>query len=118
MHARRYEAHQTVVRSGHKESQRDGLIGARFELIKGAVAQMHGVEKRAEPKVPLCIHQMNFHRRQVGAFAILLGRIIGREKTRARHHSMKNSKRDEPSLPSAALDHFAAALVRILGSAQ
>src|SRR6267143_2736402 len=118
MNARRYEAQQTVARAGHKETKRNGLIGALFKLIEGAVAQMHGVEKRAEPKVPLCIYEMNSRRRQIGVLTVLCRGIIGREKPRARDDSVKNSKGEKPSLPSAAPDHFAAAVVRILGSAQ
>ena len=75
-------------------------------------------EKRAEPKVSVCIHQMYFHRRQIGALTVLRRGIIGREKPCARDDSMKNRKGEEPSLPTVAPDHFAAAVVRILGSAQ
>jgi hypothetical protein len=61
---------------------------------------------------------MYFHRREIGVFTVLLGGIEGRKKSRKSDNSMKNGKGEEPSLPSAALDHLAAALARILGSAQ
>src|SRR2546425_10781423 len=61
---------------------------------------------------------MNFHRRQIRALAVLLGGIVGREKSRQRDDSVENGKGEEPSLPAAAPDHLAATSVRILGSAK
>ena len=48
----RHQPEQPVPRAAHQELQRDDLIGALLELIEGAVARMHAVEKRAEMKVP------------------------------------------------------------------
>src|SRR5260370_24868945 len=101
MHVGRHEAEQTIARSRHKESQRDGLIGTLLKLIEGAVMQLHSVEKGSEVKLTLCVDQINLHRRKIGTFAVLLGRIIGRQKPFARAYSMKADRVQWPSFPSA-----------------
>src|SRR5260370_16380038 len=61
---------------------------------------------------------MDFHRRQIRVFTVLLGRIKRREKPGASDNSMKSSNGEEPSQPSATLDHLAASPARILASPQ
>jgi hypothetical protein len=79
---------------------------------------MDGVEKRTEVKVSCCVHDMNFHRWQVGPLTVLLSWIVRRKETCASDDSVEYSERYEPSLPPTTLHHQASAWLRILGSAQ
>src|SRR5579864_612307 len=86
-------------------------------LIKGALANLPGVNKRPRMKVPLRINKMQPHRRQVGTLAVLLRRIVWCEKTREDHNRVQNDQKDKPTRDFAAQPQ-ACISVRIRGSAQ
>src|SRR5260221_9470823 len=64
------------------------------------------------------IHNVNFHRWQIGMLTILLHGIVGSKKTRAGHYRVKRAQHQKPAKNLASLHYLTPAVARIRGSAQ
>src|SRR5258708_25734280 len=63
------------------------------------------------------IHNVNFHRWQIGMLTILLHGIVGSKKTRAGHYRVKRAQHQKPA-KNLAPHYLTPAVARIRGSAQ
>src|SRR6267143_2318268 len=113
-----HKTKQTVTRAAHEKTNGDRFAGLPLQRIGYILSQLRSVAKRPEVEASLLIHEMNSGGRRVGAFTILLRRIVWREKSSAGYDPVKHTQGEDPSQQSPLLRHRAAVLVRILGSAQ
>src|SRR5260370_38058132 len=117
MQATRQETQQTITRTAHENSHRNGRVRVLLELIEGSLTQMECVEKRPEMEVALLINNVDSHGRQVRSLAILLQRIVWCEKSGAGYDPMKYNQGDEPFRQPPPTRHSAPASGRSLGPA-
>jgi len=113
-----HKTKQTVTRAAHEKTNGERCAGLLLQRIGYILCQLRSVAKRPEVEASLLIHEMNSRGRRVGAFTILLRRIVRSEKSSAGYDPVKHTQGEEPSHQSPVLRHRAAVLVRILGSAQ
>jgi hypothetical protein len=96
----------------------DGARGVLFILAERTFSQTKRVEKRANVQVALGIEQVDIHRREIRALAVLFDGIVGSEKSCGGNDAVEDHQDDEPFREFATLRHFALAAARMRGSAQ
>src|SRR5579864_2264182 len=118
MQTRWQNAEQVVASPASEEVHGNRCVRAFLILIEGAFSQTKRVKKWAQMEMALSIHPVNPHGRKIGAPAILLDRIVWREKSSTSDGAVEQGEKDEPLCELAPLLHLALAAMRIRGSAQ